>query len=211
MWSSMSARTWGWRRCSLQPDVARGESFSFEPILPIYRLLRRNTAQYPQCTTEMCAIGTRSGPAEITYYPHADAMSGFHADSKRDSELVERVLSNLGVSAENRRDELAGKYEPRKLMCRIKTLSEVIRERGVARIDLLKIDVERSEMEVLNGIERSHWPMIKQVVAEVHDDGDRVEEIDRVLASHGLISTWGQESCMSGTDVRVVYARREER
>ena len=36
-------------------------------------------------------------------------------------------------------------------------------------MDLLKIDVERAEKEVLQGILPSDWPKIRQVAMEVHD------------------------------------------
>lgn len=31
------------------------------------------------------------------------------------------------------------------------------------QVDLLKIDVERAELEVLAGVEAAHWPLIRQV------------------------------------------------
>ena len=37
------------------------------------------------------------------------------------------------------------------------TLSDVLREENVTRIDLLKIDVEKSEMDVLLGIDEQDW------------------------------------------------------
>ena len=42
------------------------------------------------------------------------------------------------------------------------------------KIDLLKIDVEKGELEVLNGIEDADWPRIHQIVMEVHDLDGRV-------------------------------------
>ena len=47
-------------------------------------------------------------------------------------------------------------------------LSEVIRENNIEQIDLLKIDVEGSELSVLSGIAEEDWPRIKQIVMEVH-------------------------------------------
>ena len=44
--------------------------------------------------------------------------------------------------------------------CQLKTLSEVIRESQVERIDLLKVDVEKSELDVLAGIDEDDWPKI---------------------------------------------------
>jgi FkbM family methyltransferase len=35
------------------------------------------------------------------------------------------------------------------------------------RVDLLKVDVERAELLVLQGIAPHHWPIIEQVTMEV--------------------------------------------
>ena len=40
------------------------------------------------------------------------------------------------------------------------------------RVHLLKIDVERAELEVLAGVEVTHWPLIQQVTQGLgHNDG----------------------------------------
>ena len=54
--------------------------------------------------------------------------------------------------------------------CRLRRLSDVMKEQGVERIDLLKIDVERAEEEVLGGIEDEDWEKIDQIVMEAHDE-----------------------------------------
>src|SRR5262249_60403938 len=53
--------------------------------------------------------------------------------------------------------------------CPMRTVSEIIREQQVPHIDLLKVDVEKAELDVLEGIEATDWPRIRQVVVEVHD------------------------------------------
>jgi 31-O-methyltransferase len=57
-----------------------------------------------------------------------------------------------------------GGLRKRAFTCQVRTLSEVITEYAVGRIDVLKIDVEGSEWEVLAGIDREHWARIQQVV-----------------------------------------------
>jgi phthiocerol/phenolphthiocerol synthesis type-I polyketide synthase E len=46
-----------------------------------------------------------------------------------------------------------------------------MREHGVDSVDLVKVDVEGSEMEVLEGIADEDWPRLRQPVIEVHDFG----------------------------------------
>ncbi len=48
--------------------------------------------------------------------------------------------------------------------CRMCTVSDLIRSHGLARIDLLKIDVEGAELDVLHGIAHEDWRLIRQVI-----------------------------------------------
>jgi len=73
-----------------------------------------------------------------------------------------------------------------KVECPVRSLSEVIEEQKVERIDLLKIDVEGAELAVLRGILDKDWIKIKQVVVEVHDIDDRVNKILLLLQSKGF-------------------------
>ncbi len=56
--------------------------------------------------------------------------------------------------------------------CRLCRLSDFLREQGVDRIDLLKIDAEYSEHEILAGLSEEDWPKVRQLVVEVHDGED---------------------------------------
>ncbi|TGD36472.1 hypothetical protein EB834_19580 [Brevibacterium aurantiacum] len=38
-------------------------------------------------------------------------------------------------------------------------------DQGLEKVSLLKIDVERSELDVIRGISADHWPLIERVVA----------------------------------------------
>ncbi|KAF5843524.1 S-adenosyl-L-methionine-dependent methyltransferase [Dunaliella salina] len=89
------------------------------------------------------------------------------------------------------------------------TLSGVIQEHGLERIDLLKVDVERAELQVLGGIMDQDWPRIRQVSLEVHNVDKRVEHLCKVLRSRGFSSTMAQQDArMAGTNLWMVYAKR---
>jgi FkbM family methyltransferase len=49
------------------------------------------------------------------------------------------------------------------------TISSLIQAHGLARVDLLKVDVEGDEFCVLEGVRSEHWPLIKAVSMEVLD------------------------------------------
>ena len=91
---------------------------------------------------------------------------------------------------------------------KMRTVTDVIEEFGVQRIDLLKLDVQKSEMQVLEGIEEAHWPRISQIAAEVHDTEGRLEEMSRSLLDRGFKVTTEQDPLYEGTEMHLLFATR---
>lgn len=94
------------------------------------------------------------------------------------------------------------------ITCSIKTISQIISEYSIREINLLKIDVEKSELDVLNGIQQEHWLMIKQVAIEVHDIKERVSKIHKLLQKQGFNATVTQEPYFKKLGVFTIYAKR---
>lgn len=90
-------------------------------------------------------------------------------------------------------------------------ISTLIRTHALPRVGLLKVDVEGSEEEALQGIDEETWPLIRQVVMEVHNVDRREERIDAVLRSRGFTKVvwetppWAEDV---GMDNRMVFACR---
>lgn len=189
-------------------DCKAGLVHSFEPVPRLFTILRENLRQFPACVAHGYGLSANAGSATITYYPAAAAMSGFYADAEKDRELVRTCLRNLGMSEHEVNDQLEGRHEPIQLRCELRTLSAVLREESLDRVDLLKIDVERAELDVLAGIEESEWPAFRQVVAEVHDEQQRLATIVRMLQDRGFTVTTDQDAIMRGTPVHMLYATR---
>jgi len=183
-----------------------GRVHSLEPVAPLFELLERNVAGLDACHTHNLGLSSHTGRAAITYYAGAGAMSGLYADPERDREFVRVALANEGLEAEQAERWLEGRHEPQRLDCELTTLSAFIATESIAVIDLLKIDVERSELDVLDGIAAEDWPRIRQVVVEVHDEGGRGEQVRGVLAERGFNVAIDQDEAMRGTAVRMVYA-----
>jgi FkbM family methyltransferase len=146
--------------------------------------------------------------ARISYYPGATAMSGLYADPRRDRALVRVALLNAGFSAEQADERLEGRYEPRTLTCELTTVSSFLREQELGSVDLMKVDVERAELDVLAGIEHQDWAKLRQIVIEVHDDDGRCATIEDALAGRGFRVATEQDEAMRGTPVRMLYATR---
>jgi amino acid adenylation domain-containing protein/FkbM family methyltransferase len=186
------------------------EVYAFEPIPPIFETLRNNTALYGLNThLFQCGLSRQTGKAEFTFYPHFSAMSGAYADSQEDEEVTRATLRNQGELLAQYTDELlTGRFESEAFECQLRTVSEVIRENAIQRIDLLKIDVEKSELDVLDGIQEEDWQKIKQIVIEVHDRGGRLAQIMDLLKRHDYQLAVEQANLLANTGLYTVYARR---
>ena len=183
-----------------------------------FAVLRLNLALYGvDAELFACGLASLSGSAEFDYFPHATVLSGRFADGASERETVRRFLlgqqqaAGEGALSAAALDELlATRLERQRLTCPLRTLSEVIRERGVERIDLLKVDVEKAELDVLEGIAEQDWPRIRQVAVEVHDLDGRLESVRALLVRHGFAVAVEQDALVAGTDLYQLYAVRSE-
>jgi len=75
----------------------------------------------------------------------------------------------------------------------------------VEQIDLLKIDVEKSELEVLEGIEPEDWSKIQQIVVEVHDINGRLAAVEGLLKAQGYQLKIQQETFLEKTQIYNIY------
>jgi FkbM family methyltransferase len=180
----------------------------FEPVAPLFELLCENVAGFPACFPHRYGLGSRSGPAQISYYPAAASMSGLYADPEADRAVVRTAMRNAGASPDEIDPRLEGRYRRETLRCELRTVSSVLPELELEHVDLLKIDVEGAELDVLEGIRDEDWPLIRQAVIEVHDRGERGSAVADRLRDRGFRLTVEQEPLMRGTDVHLVYATR---
>jgi FkbM family methyltransferase len=189
-------------------DCQAGLVHSFEPVPPIFELLRDNVRPLPVCVAHNVGLSHTEGPASITYYPGATAMSGLYADPEQDRALVRACLLNRGLSAAEADGSLEGRYRAVTLPCQLRRLSSILREQMLDQVDLLKIDVEKAELDVLQGLDERDWSHIKQVVVEVHDEHDRCSRIATLLTNHGFLVTKDQDATMRGTAIHLLYGLR---
>lgn len=189
-------------------ECGAGTVHSFEPVPPIYELLEENMRGFPACVPHPYGLAAKPGRAPITYYPNAAAMSGLYADPDRDREQVRTYLANTGAPDEDVERTLEGLHDAVELSCELRTLSDAIAEHSIERVDLLKIDVERAEIDVLDGIGNPDWPRIRQVVVEVHDEGGRAARAAELLEERGFGVVTAQEPEWRGTVLKMLYATR---
>ena len=191
--------------------------FAFEPSPPAFERLSANVEHYGlEARLFPCALSNREGSAELTVYPRASVMSGLYADAAEEEELFRDYMAAQEAEGNDQAakllrhvDELVeGRFDRKVVECRLRTLSSVIREHRIERIDLLKVDAEKSEMDIFEGIEPRDWAKIQQVTAEVHDIDGRVERVSELLRSHGFEVESEQDSSLRDTGIHHLYARR---
>lgn len=197
------------------PDA---QIYSFEPAPPLFEKLRLNAAlNRVQARLLNCGISDRAGTAELTFYPHSSGMSSFHADREQEREILRRMMETERQEGVAGIDELIGiaedfldeRFRSEPFECRLRPLSDVIAEEEVEWIDLLKIDVQKAELEVLQGIRDEHWSRIGQIAMEVHDLDGRLKRIVRLLEIHGFRAAVEQDDLLQGSVLYNLFAVRE--
>ncbi|HYW09680.1 MAG TPA: amino acid adenylation domain-containing protein, partial [Longimicrobium sp.] len=186
--------------------------FAFEPVPAVCDLLRVNAELHGlRARVFECGLAARPGHASFTFYPQLSIMSGLHGDSGEEREVLRAYLAAQGGGGLADAD-LAGLLSLRlaaeRVEVELRTVSDVIREQGVERIDLLKVDVEKAELEVLEGVDEADWPRVQQVVVEVHDSGGRLDRVVSLLERRGFQVTVEQNPDLAGTVLFDVYAVR---
>ena len=200
--------------------------YAFEPIPDIYENLRHNAGLGGGLVKTLpVGLSDAEKTETFTFYPRYTMMSGIsaYADAAQEVEVIKQYLHNeeqSGVAGASEllahSDELlAGRFESQLHECRLRPLSDIIREEKVERIDLLKVDVQRAEMDVLQGIRDEDWQRIEQVVMEVHEaEGEasagRIREISALLERHSFTVVVEQEDLLQGTDRYNLYAVQQK-
>lgn len=167
--------------------------YAFEPIAENFDILQRNIHRHALDRVHLypCALGSVDGSfREFTYYPNMTANSTATPASKA------HFYQILGAWRSEEQAEFLLRATPRQ--SKVRSLSAFLTEEKIARVDLLKIDVEGDELEVIKGIEAQHQGLIRQIAAEIHSDELAMHCQEylrgmgfRVTAEVGMTSTAG--------------------
>lgn len=184
-----------------------------EPIPELHAILALNCRLHGLDAQALnLGLGAADAVVEFHYHPQATILSSAHPDPEQE---LAAVRAFLGDEA-NRRDAnhraaldqvLAHRLHGHTVPCRVRPLSAVMAEAGLSRVDLLKIDVERAELEVLAGIAEADWPRIGQIVMEVHEQGDRLERVVGLIRSHGLWVSIRRDDGLAGAGLCNLFAQ----
>lgn len=187
--------------------------YAFEPIPDTFLKLQDNMTLYGlDVNLFNYGLSDESKEIEITFYSNWSSMSGAYANLQEDEGVTRAYLNNLAgghLPSDEISDILEGRFEAKHVRCQMRTLSEVIREQRINHIDLLKVDVEKSELDVLRGIEEADWSKICQIIVEVHDRDGRLETIKTLLARHDFNVVVDQDNLLENTVLYNLYALKQ--
>ncbi|MFJ1611875.1 MULTISPECIES: FkbM family methyltransferase [unclassified Streptomyces] len=200
--------------------------FAFEPVPDVFDVLRSNVERHGVAARLLpFGLSDRDQDIVFNFYPGISIMScrSDYADLDNEVDLIKQYVANTRETGATGRDDhlaqvealVAKDFELTERHCRLRSLSEVIEETAVARIDLLKIDVQRAELDVLRGVEERHWSLIQQISMEVHDEKGtptegRVQLVKDLLTANGFRATVAEEDLLRGTGRYAVQAVRPE-
>ncbi|HVH45117.1 MAG TPA: FkbM family methyltransferase [Labilithrix sp.] len=189
--------------------------FSFEPAPPTFEVLSANVREHGvRATVLNHGLSNAEREAEFTFYPRSSGMSSFHADEDEERHNLKTIIANQrrtgGEAVESADEEelLDVRFEATPFTARLRRLSDVIRAHRVDHVDLMKIDVQKCELEVIEGIDEEDWPKISQIVLEAHDTEGRVAALRSRMEQRGYAVTVQQDDLYVGTNIYNLYAVR---
>jgi FkbM family methyltransferase len=211
----------------LNQILSEARVVALEPIPATYELLDINCRLHNRLRLSLhnCGLARVAGETEFDHFPLTSvASSMFPSDSaefRRNSRrfvlaeirgrgpFLAWLVDHLPEWAWFPLTETIRRIYQRRarVRCRLETLSGIIDQEQLDRIDLLKIDTEGAEHEILAGIKTEHWPLIQQAIVEVPDGLPGVDSVVDILQNHGFQVT--QEKLLPTVDhLYVVYATR---
>jgi phthiocerol/phenolphthiocerol synthesis type-I polyketide synthase E len=199
---------------SLQPTA---KIFAFEPAPPLFELLETNTRlQGSDAKLFPLGLGEQSAFIPFTFYPNSSGMSSFYSNERDEKDALSIVIKNelltlrdlpeAKVLLANMNDLLAHRLQSKIYNCEMQTLSQVIGSTDLSRIDLLKIDAQKSEVGILKTLHRMDWEKICQIVLEVHNNQGQLDVVHSLLVRSGYKVVIEQDELYRDSCHFMVYA-----
>ncbi len=207
------------------------QAYAFEPVTALFDLLSSNIERHALSDvveTLDFGLSSETKAVQLAFYPKAPVLSTAYPDEPGDIRVMMGAILKSMIHLDEapvalkclrwlppplRRSlvQAALKRTLRRetVTCDMRRISDFVRDRRIERIDYLKIDVERAELDVLNGIDPDDWRKVERVVVEVHDLQDRLRTITSLLSQRGLDSiSVSQAPTLTDSNIFVVFAAR---
>ena len=184
--------------------------FAFEPCPPLFEVMSFNALRHQLPVTLFnMGLSDRKNALPFTYYPFSSGYSTFYADAEEEKSLLKNIMANQGQLSDEllqQSQEICDfKFTSQAYQCTLDTLSSVIEAQHVMVIDLLKVDAEKSELDILRGITTAHWRKVKQIVIEVHNTQDQLSAILDLLKENQFEVQVVKDPLYADTVMHMVY------
>lgn len=199
--------------------------FAFEPIPEIFEVLKKNSEKFGKERFFALNYGASdsNGTTTFSYFPNTPALSTSHPEMwDENPDAFEKAVKGSMKNAPP--DMKWMKWLPTSLSgivarflrsgkqtitCELRTISSVIEEYKIEKIDLLKIDCEGAELAAIKGIKEDDWKKINKVVVEVHDIENRLQFITDLLKKEGFANIVKEkEKALEETALYNLYATK---
>jgi amino acid adenylation domain-containing protein/FkbM family methyltransferase len=197
-------------------SICKGvEIYAFEPLEPLARLLELNLSLY-DVNAKVCQYGaaSREGDETFTYYSNNSILSGRFSNLEEQIDYLGDYIEQHQISEDSKdilsKEQVNRMLEERlaceKFRCPLKTLSQVIKEYNIEIINLLKITAEKSELDILDGIDGTDWPKIRQLIVQVHDVDGSLGKQKKFLTQRGFRITVEKDPVLQEAPLYNIFA-----
>lgn len=190
-----------------------------EPIPELQQILELNLGKFTGVQIAPFAAGSVRESTSFTYYPGFSIMSGRYPDRAKDLEDIKSYArweaahslspAELEIFEGSLDKLLDRRFASVSRQAEVWPLSLIMRTYGLARIDLLKIDAQGSEVDVLAGIGNEDWARIGNIVVEVDERHAPLASALSIFEAHGMAYDVRQLDAYRKTGLHLVYAGRE--
>jgi FkbM family methyltransferase len=127
-----------------------GRVLGFEPTPSTFEQLQKNIAHFKNIETQNCAL--YSEDTSIKFFDYGSVSSAYN--------------SAFGTREEDNSDAVSNCKE---IIVKAIKLDDLIEEKGITKVDVIKIDAESSEMHVLMGMSKTLLTLKPSIILEVGD------------------------------------------
>ncbi len=189
---------------------------AIEPSLKLVEALGKNRELISgDFTIIHSAVLNNASTATLTYYPYLTGMSTVYPKEEENRDLFsaiiqqqERLNKTEPIDKQALQDIIEQRFSAVQEEVPARSLSSIFKELSLQKIDLLKIDVQRSEESVLASIEQEDWQKIQQMVIELHDIGSTLQRILELLTANNFKCEVSPHPMHPESVVKMLYASR---
>jgi len=187
---------------------------AFEPNPIAYKKLNSNLERYNiNFKSYNIGLSSKEEFKEFVFYDNFSILSGYYINENNDKSVVENYVKNQNLTTSVKKETLNENIsnildyrfnKKQTIKTKLKTISSILKTNKINKISLLKINVEKSELDVLKGIEDQDWIKIKQVILEI-DTESNFKIVLKLLESKNFKCYVEKDILLDGTKLCYIF------